>query len=232
MLDLDVAGRAIVTENGIEIVSAPEGVTFEPLPADYASKLIPDDDKFAMREPRRWEHGLLVHVPKGVELEKPLYVQVDLDRRHALLAHGRDRRRGRALLADRGPLVGRRRHVVAYTNAVVELFVEPQAKIEYVSLQNLSQRDLALRPPQGVARARQRARLGARRLRLEARQGLDRERPRRRGRHLARHRRVLRRRRPAPRLRHVPGAHRAEHRERLRVQGRAARAARRRSGAG
>ena len=36
-------------------------------------------------------------------------------------------------------------------------------------------------------------------------------------------RRVLRRRRPAPRLRHVPGAHRAELRVRLRLQGRAAR---------
>ena len=29
-LDLDVAGRALVTENGIEILSAPDGVRFEP----------------------------------------------------------------------------------------------------------------------------------------------------------------------------------------------------------
>src|SRR4029077_13617253 len=76
MLDLDVSGRAVVTEHGIEILSRPEGVTFEPLPADYDSKLIPDDDKFAMQNLAEWEHGLLVHVPKGVELEKPLYVQV------------------------------------------------------------------------------------------------------------------------------------------------------------
>jgi hypothetical protein len=48
-LDLEVSGRAIVTEHGIEILSAPEGVTFAPLPADYDSKLIPDDDKFAMQ---------------------------------------------------------------------------------------------------------------------------------------------------------------------------------------
>ena len=33
MLDLDVAGRAVVTETGIEILSAPEGIRFEPLPA-------------------------------------------------------------------------------------------------------------------------------------------------------------------------------------------------------
>ena len=48
MLDLDVAGRAIVTETGIEIVGAPEGVTFEPLPADYAATIVPDDDRFAV----------------------------------------------------------------------------------------------------------------------------------------------------------------------------------------
>ncbi len=75
-LDLDVAGRARVTENGIEILSAPEGITFEPLPADYPAEIVPDDDKFAVENLARWQHGLLVHVPKGVELEKPLYVQV------------------------------------------------------------------------------------------------------------------------------------------------------------
>src|SRR5437879_6120791 len=47
-LDLDVAGMARVTESGIEILSAPEGVTFEPLPADYPAELVPDDDKFAV----------------------------------------------------------------------------------------------------------------------------------------------------------------------------------------
>jgi Fe-S cluster assembly protein SufD len=72
MLDLDVSGRVVVTENGIEILSAPEGIRFEPLPRDYEAKLIPDDDKFAVENLAKWEHGLLVHVPKGVELEKPL----------------------------------------------------------------------------------------------------------------------------------------------------------------
>ena len=76
MLDLDVAGRAVVTESGIEVVSAPDGITFEPLPADYPAKLIPDDDRFAIENLAQWQHGLLVHVPKGVEVERPLYVQV------------------------------------------------------------------------------------------------------------------------------------------------------------
>ena len=136
-LDLDVAARALVTENGIEIVSAPEGITFEPLPLDYDAKLIPDDDKFAVENLARWEHGLLVHVPKGVVLEKPLYVQVtssggSLFWRMVVIA---DEGARFTLIEDLGSASG---DTVAYTNAVVELFVDPQAKIEYVSLQNLS----------------------------------------------------------------------------------------------
>jgi len=57
MLDLDVSGRVLVTENGIEIVSAPEGIRFELLPRDYEAKLIPDDDKFAVENLAKWEHG-------------------------------------------------------------------------------------------------------------------------------------------------------------------------------
>jgi Fe-S cluster assembly protein SufD len=137
MLDLDVAGMARVTENGIEIVSAPEGVTFEPLPADYPAAIVPDDDRFAMENLARWQHGLLVHVPKGIELEQPLYVQVtssggSLYWRMVVKA---DEGARFSLIED---LSSSADDVLAYTNAVVELFVEPQAKIEYVSLQNLS----------------------------------------------------------------------------------------------
>jgi Fe-S cluster assembly protein SufD len=137
MLDLDVAGRAHVTENGIEILSAPDGVTFEPLPADYPAAIVPDDDRFAMENLARWQHGLLVHVPKGVELEKPLYVQVT--------SNGGSLYWRMVVKADEGArftliedLSSAGEDTLAYTNAVVELFVEPQAKIEYVSLQNLS----------------------------------------------------------------------------------------------
>jgi len=138
ILDLDVAGRAVVTENGIEIVEAPDGVRFEPLPADYPSKLVPEDDKFALENLARWQHGLLVHVPKGVELEKPLYVQVtsnggSLYWRMVVVAEEGARFSLIEDLSSAGP------DTVAYTNAVVELFLDPAAKIEYVSLQNLSQ---------------------------------------------------------------------------------------------
>jgi Fe-S cluster assembly protein SufD len=126
-----------MNESGIEILSVPEGVTFEPLPADHEARLVPDDDKFALENLARWEHGLLVRVPKGVELEKPLYVQVSsnggsLFWRMVVVAEEGARF---TLIEDYSSAAP---DTVAYTNAVVELFVEPHAKIEYVSLQNLS----------------------------------------------------------------------------------------------
>jgi Fe-S cluster assembly protein SufD len=136
-LDLDVAGMARVTESGIEILSAPDGITFEPLPADYPAEIVPDDDRFAVENLSRWQHGLLVHVPKGVELSKPLYVQVT--------SSGGSLYWRMVVRADEGArftviedLSSAADDTLAYTNAVVELFVDPSAKIEYVSLQNLS----------------------------------------------------------------------------------------------
>ena len=78
MLDLDVAGLATVTADGIEIEKAPEGVTFAPLPEDYERlySLVGWDEKFAAHNAAMWTHGLLVVVPKGVVLEKPLYVRI------------------------------------------------------------------------------------------------------------------------------------------------------------
>ena len=78
-----------------------------------------------------------MHVPKGVELEKPLYVQVtsnggSLFWRMVVIAEEGARF---SLIEDISSVA---EDTVAYTNAVVELFVEQAAKIEYVSLQNLS----------------------------------------------------------------------------------------------
>lgn len=136
-LDLEVSGMATVNESGITIVSAPEGVTFEPLPADYPAELVPEDDKFALENLARWQHGLLVRVPKGVQLERPMYVQVtsnggSLYWRMVVVAEEGARF---SLIEDLGSVAP---DAVAYTNAVVELFVGPGSKIEYVSLQNLS----------------------------------------------------------------------------------------------
>jgi len=137
MLELDVSGRAAMSEAGIEIVSAPDGVVFEPLPRDTEATLVPEDDRFALENLARWEHGLLVRVPEGVELAEPLYVQVrsnggPLYWRMVVVAEEGARFSLIEEYSSAAP------DTAAYTNAVVELHVGPRSKIEYVSLQNLS----------------------------------------------------------------------------------------------
>jgi Fe-S cluster assembly protein SufD len=138
MLDLDVAGYASVTENGIEITKAPEGVRFEPLPEDYERlySLIGWDEKFAAHNAAMWKHGLLVVVPKGVVLDKPLYVRIAVTGQTfwRLVVVAEEGARASLIEEYASPDPS----TEAYSNAVTELFVEPNAKLEYVSLQNLS----------------------------------------------------------------------------------------------
>jgi Fe-S cluster assembly protein SufD len=138
LLDLDVAGQATVTAGGIEIERAPDGVTFAPLPEDHERlySLVGWDEKFAAHNAAMWEHGLLVVVPKGVVLEKPLYVRIAVTgqtfwRLVVVAEEG-----ARASLIEE--YVSPSPDTSAYSNAVTELFVEPDAKLEYVSLQDLS----------------------------------------------------------------------------------------------
>jgi Fe-S cluster assembly protein SufD len=142
MLDLDVAGVATVGEAGIEIARAPEEIRFEPL-SDAHERLGAlvgwQDDKFAAHNAAVWEHGLLVEVPPGVELERPLYVRL------ANAAEGSALFWRLLVVAGEGSRFSLIEEYTsgsptlsAYSNAVVELFVEPGAKLEYVSLQNLS----------------------------------------------------------------------------------------------
>jgi Fe-S cluster assembly protein SufD len=141
MVDLDVAGLATITEAGVEIERAPEGVTFAPLSEDHERlySLVGWDEKFAAHNAAVWQHGLLVHVPKGVELDKPLYVRVTNSAEDAALFWRL------LVIADPGARFALVEEVASsapelrsYTNAAVELFVEEGAKLEYVSLQNLS----------------------------------------------------------------------------------------------
>jgi len=141
MLDIDVAGVAFVGEGGIEIEKAPEGVRFEPLTEDHPRlhELVGWDEKFAAHNAAAWTHGLLVHVPKGVELEKPLYVRVansvengSLFWRLLVIAEEGSRF---SLIEE---FTSSRPDLPGYSNAVAEVFVEQAAKFEYVSIQNLS----------------------------------------------------------------------------------------------
>ena len=141
MLDLDVAGLATISEAGVTVERAPEGVTFTPLDEGHERlySLVGWEEKFAAHNAAVWEHGLLVHVPKGVVLEKPLYVRIANSAADGAL-HWR-----LLVIADRGArftlveeLVSGSPDLHAYTNQAVELFVEDGAKLEYVSLQNVS----------------------------------------------------------------------------------------------
>jgi Fe-S cluster assembly protein SufD len=139
LLDLDVAGYATVTESGLEIERAPEGVTFEALPEEHERlySLVGWDEKFAAHNAAMWRHGLLVVVPKGVVLEQPLYVRIAVTGQTfwRLVVVAEEGARA-SLIEEYASPAG---DTAAYSNAVTELFVEPGARLEYVSLQNLSQ---------------------------------------------------------------------------------------------
>ena len=141
MLDIDVAGLATVDVGGIEIERAPEGIRFELLDDAHPQlgELVGADEKFAAQNAAQWKHGLLVHVPKGVVLEQPLYVRIAnppdgeaLFWRLLVVAEPGSRFSLIEDLSSPDPALA------GYSNAVVELFVGQEAKVEYVSLQNLA----------------------------------------------------------------------------------------------
>jgi Fe-S cluster assembly protein SufD len=141
MLDVDVSGLAVVCEDGITIEKrAPEGVTFTSFTShDRLGELVGAEEKFAAHNAAVWEHGLLVVVPRGVELEQPLALRVlnsaeggALFFRLLVVAEEGCRFSLIEEYASASP------ELSGYTNVVAELFVGQAAKLEYVSLQNLS----------------------------------------------------------------------------------------------
>jgi Fe-S cluster assembly protein SufD len=141
MLELDAAGIVHVGEAGLDIRSAPEGVRVEPLPEDHELlySLVGWDEKFAAHNAALWTNGLLVHVPRGVELEGPIYVRIanaveggSLFWRLLVVAEPQSRFTVIEEYASSAP------DLTGYTNAAVEIVVGQAAKVEYVSVQNLS----------------------------------------------------------------------------------------------
>jgi Fe-S cluster assembly protein SufD len=140
MLDIEAAGVASVGPGGIDIEQAPDGVRFEALgDHERLGTLVGSDEKFAAHNAAEWQHGLLVHVPRGVVLDRPLYVRVTnavdggaLFWRLLVVAEPESRFSVIEEYASASP------ELAGYSNAVVELFVEQAAKVEYVSVQNLS----------------------------------------------------------------------------------------------
>jgi Fe-S cluster assembly protein SufD len=141
LVDVEVSGIAYVGDAGIEIERAPEGVRFEPLPEDHELlySLVGWDEKFAAHNAALWKNGLLVHVPRGVVLERPLYVRIansveggSLFWRLLVVAEPESRFALIEEYASSSPELG------SYSNAAVEIVVKDAAKVEYVSVQNLS----------------------------------------------------------------------------------------------
>jgi Fe-S cluster assembly protein SufD len=140
LLELEAAGVVRVSEGGLEIERAPEGIRFERL-GDHPrlGELVGADEKFAAHNAAMWEHGLLVHVPQGFVLEQPLYIRIvnDLDGgslfwRLLIVAEPESRFTVIEEYASTSP------EVAGYVNAAVEIFVDQAAKVEYVSVQNVS----------------------------------------------------------------------------------------------
>ncbi len=141
LLDLDVAALATATEDGVSIERALDGVGFEPLSEDHRRlySLVGWNEKFAAHNAAVWQHGLLVHVPKGLVLRQPLYVRI------VNSADGGSLFWRLLVVAEEGSrftlieeYTSARPDLSSYTNAVAELFVEQAARLEYVSIQNLS----------------------------------------------------------------------------------------------
>jgi Fe-S cluster assembly protein SufD len=141
LLDLDVGGVAQVDETGIRIEGAPEGIRFEPLPEGHEllGSLVGWDEKFAAHNAAMWTNGLLVQVPRGVVVEKPLYVRIAnaseggaLFWRLLVVAEPESRFTLVEEYASASP------ELSSYSNAAVEIVVQDAARVEYVSVQNLS----------------------------------------------------------------------------------------------
>ena len=140
MLDVEAAAVAHVTAEGVEVTHAPEGITFEPLTEhERLGTLVGVEDKLSAHNAALWKHGLLVRVPRGLEIEQPLYVRIGsavdgsaLFWRLLVIAEEGARFSLIEEYASEAPGLS------AYTNAAVEAFVEADAKLEYVSIQNLS----------------------------------------------------------------------------------------------
>jgi Fe-S cluster assembly protein SufD len=140
MLQIDAAAVAEATEGGIEIVRAPDGITFAPLgDHELLGTLVGAEDKLTAHNAALWKHGLLVHVPAGVELEKPLYVRVGNSMPggalfwRLLVVAGEG---ARFTLIEESASADV--ELESYSNAVAEVFLERGSKLEYVSIQNVS----------------------------------------------------------------------------------------------
>jgi Fe-S cluster assembly protein SufD len=143
LTEMAAAGVATLDESGLTIVSAPEGVRFEALTdaEPLLGSLVKPDDKLRAHNAAVWQHGLVVHVPAGLELDRPLFLRVrntveggSLFWRVLVVAEPG----ARFTLIEE--VASASAELSGYVNAAVEIVVQDGAKVEYVNVQNLSQK--------------------------------------------------------------------------------------------
>jgi Fe-S cluster assembly protein SufD len=133
------------------LVEGAEGATVVPLAEALGShaelleqnlgSLVPIEDPFVARNEANWQHGLLVYVPRGQRLERPL----DLSVIHDVAGSELDWRTLIVLEDDAQAEVWERYRSAddeseGLFNGVVELVVGPGANLRYVCEQQLSDR--------------------------------------------------------------------------------------------
>jgi Fe-S cluster assembly protein SufD len=146
-LDLDAyspgtADAIIGTAEDATVLPLAEAVESHPeLVEGRLGALAPAGDPFVARNDAAWREGVLVHVPAGVRLERPIRIEVPLDRDGESLAW-------RTLVVlEEGAEAEVWEHwsspddeVDGVLNAVVELHVGQTATLRYVNTQDVSER--------------------------------------------------------------------------------------------
>ncbi|HEY8501723.1 MAG TPA: Fe-S cluster assembly protein SufD, partial [Solirubrobacterales bacterium] len=65
---------------GATVVSLAEALnTHDDLLRERLGSLVPVEDPFVARNEAGWQDGVLVHVPKGVQLSEPIQIEVPVD---------------------------------------------------------------------------------------------------------------------------------------------------------
>jgi Fe-S cluster assembly protein SufD len=136
--------------NAAAEISAPEGVTVLPLSEATAShedlvrehlgSLVPIKDPFVARNEAGWRDGVLIHVPRGVQVSEPIRIEVPLEQSGSAIGW-------RTLVVlEEGAEVEVWEHwsspsddVDALLNSVVELSVGQAATLRYVNTQDISE---------------------------------------------------------------------------------------------
>ena len=109
----------------------------EELLRDRLGSLVSGDDPFVARNEAAWREGVLVHVPAGVRLEEPVRIEVSAPaaasawRTLIVLEHGAEAQVWERWTSEGGG--------DALLNAVVEISVGEDARLGYVSAQELSE---------------------------------------------------------------------------------------------